>query len=1068
LDPSVAEAANNLASVYRYLGRFDDADGFYNAALAIDEVVLGRDDLTVAVILGNLAELRITTGRFSDAEPLLNRARTIYDKMPDDGEKDDSAVIGNLGVVYQSQAKYEKARDAYQQAISIREKVFGKDHPQVAPWLCHLADLDTTVGKYDEAGLLFRRALAIDTAAFGENHPGVARDLSNLAALDFEMGKNAEAESFYKRAIDVDEVALGKEHPDVASLLSDLGVFYYREGKYDQAATLSRQALDLKEKWLGPDHPDVANSLVNLALVYRVQAQDGQAELMLRRALTIEKKAFGDVSPSTASVLGNLGQLYESQGKYADAEASYREALKIEEATLGVGNEAVAIGATDLASLLRAEGKVEEAGELLNRALKISEKAVGEQHPFTATVLIDLALLYKGAGKLAEAEQFQRWALASLKSNFGEEHPDVVRSMNNLAGICHAQHKDAEAEQLFTRALAIEEKSMGLDSPRVADYMNNLAGFYYSRGKYKQAEPLFESGRKLLEKETEGQFNYMSEKDRLSFLDKVAGNFALYFSFCYAHQKDDPVLAQRMYDYALWYKGLVARSITSLRATLKAGGNAELQSLFQQLASNRAQLANLQSRPEKDQEQWHAAVRQLQQDGNDLESAFVRQVSAVAGAEKLSAATWQDVQRALHPNDGAVEFVRFPFHDGTKWTEESRYVALFLTADRSKSVVALPLGEAETLEAVPIKDYQTRVAPLPTEGAGLAFYRAFWKPLEPYLRGVNRIYVSPDGALNQVSFAVVPTEEDRVLMDKYDIYIVLSTQDVVRTSYPVRTDSAVLIGNPRFDLNSAGESAATQELGPDPAPGLKIARLVPGAVTRGSADGDCPDRPPGGVLCPLKNTEVEVNDIFSQLKKANWDVSKPYTQERALKNVMLSVRHPRLLHVATHGFFLSDEERTAGDSGFELRARLEDPMLRSGLMFAGADRALTQGEPANSGDSAILTAFEASAIDLKGTELVVLSACETGLGEIKNGEGVFGMRRALQEAGAESILMSLWSVKDQETSDLMSLFYENWLSGKTKHQALHEAEAEMRERTRKRWDGEDRPYYWGGFVLIGR
>jgi CHAT domain-containing protein len=219
-------------------------------------------------------------------------------------------------------------------------------------------------------------------------------------------------------------------------------------------------------------------------------------------------------------------------------------------------------------------------------------------------------------------------------------------------------------------------------------------------------------------------------------------------------------------------------------------------------------------------------------------------------------------------------------------------------------------------------------------------------------------------------------------------------------------------------------------------------------------------------LPALPGTEVEVETIERLLAQRGWRVATE-RGDKATEESIKRARHPRVLHIATHGFFQPDEPRRRQAAGPERPSAAEDPMLRSGLFFAGANRALSGAGTEAAPDDGVLTAYEVTGMDLQGTELVVLSACQTGLGEVMRGEGVFGLRRALQEAGAQAVLMSMWAVPDQETQELMVLFYRQWLSGGDKHQALREAQREMRRRVQQRY-GQDAPIYWGGFVLVGR
>jgi CHAT domain-containing protein len=344
----------------------------------------------------------------------------------------------------------------------------------------------------------------------------------------------------------------------------------------------------------------------------------------------------------------------------------------------------------------------------------------------------------------------------------------------------------------------------------------------------------------------------------------------------------------------------------------------------------------------------------------------------------------------------------------------------------------------------------------------------------------KRVYVSPDGVLNEVALGVIPLADGELLMDSYDLRLVSSTKELLQSGRRTAPNSAVLIGNPTFELSATGRRvalASLDKLGKEKIEPKLVADLVSPSTFSGSQQSrglrgqlrsqSCPDLPPGDTLCPLKGTQREVEAIFSELKTRRWEVAAPYTQERALKEVVTEAKHPRVLHLATHGFFPPQQERLPGELRRDQPSAQEDPMLRSGLFFAGAERALRGEAPVDGLEDGVLTAYEASTLDLEGTELVVLSACGTGLGEMQAGEGVFGLRRALQEAGAQSVLMTLWSVPDQETQQLMTLFYGNWLAGKDKPTALREAQQQLRQQVKKRY-GRDLPFYWGAFVLVGR
>jgi CHAT domain-containing protein len=605
-------------------------------------------------------------------------------------------------------------------------------------------------------------------------------------------------------------------------------------------------------------------------------------------------------------------------------------------------------------------------------------------------------------------------------------------------------------------------------------------------GRHDEANSYMERGLSLIRRRFEYNFSYMSEKDRLQFLASVHGVFPAYFSFAVARHDHDPAAAGKMFDLVLWEKGIVGTSVSALRARVAASGDSEAVKLMDDLTAKKSESAQLAtSRPPG----WVELQSKLDAEANELEQQLARHVSGVGEQKNLAGATWQDVQKSLKPGDAAVEIVRYQFHDGKNWTNSYRYAALVVTP-RASSPSLIVLGDAKKLESTPISNYRTNVAltrgvsaePAPGEastpgsGAGdtTAAYDAFWKPLEPALAGVKRVYVSPDGVLNQIPISLFADSSGKMLLEKYELRYVNSTKDLLRPRSASSSKSAVLLGNPKFDLSESEERAILAQLniaGGKPSP---IASLTPAPVAPVSpspaASGQRSAGLRGGALIPLPGTQVEVDAIDKLLKDSGWQVT-PYTGDHALEEVVERLRNPRVVHFATHGFFLTDQDLTQKSQGSSSSSSggvtLQDPMLRSGLFFAGANRVETGGAPIAGIEDGVLTAYQVSQLNLQGTELVVLSACETGLGEQSNSEGVFGLRRGLQEAGADAVMMSMWSVPDRETQELMALFYAKWLSGLDKPEALRQAQLKEREVVRQRYN-KDFPFYWGAFVLISR
>jgi CHAT domain-containing protein/Tfp pilus assembly protein PilF len=944
--------------------------------------------------------------------------------------------------------------------------------------MINLADIYEKQGKDTDAEQLFLKAISIDLKTYGNEHPTVANDLNLLSAVYMDEGKYSVAEPIILRALSIDQKVSSPDSAAIATDCGNLAALYHDEGRYAEAEPLFKRALDNRLKALGPDHPEIASILDSLGSLYFDEGRDADAESFFRRAIDIRVKALGPNHPQVALSLGNLAALYKEQGKWSDAETLYRNAMTIDLRTLGQDNPRVAVVLNNTASLFLEEGRLVDAEKLLRGALAIDQKAYGPNNPAIAPTLNLLAEVFEYEGKHADAETLYKQSLAIAENSLGPNHPDVAGDLIGLASVYEDGGLYAQAEPLFRRALAIYENSFGPDHPNTGEAQMNLAVLYYGWDKPELAGPYFDKRLGNLIDQFRSNAAYMSEKDRLTFLGTVPGAFPLFFSFALKYHGRDPALAGKVYDVLLQEKGFIAASAAALRAKILASGDKDTLALLDKLTAKKTQLAGLVSSTQGDPQDRRKQIAELAQETNQIEQEIVKRSSALAEDKTLSAVTWRDVQKALKPSEAAVEFARFQFHNGKTFTSAFYYIALVVTP-ASKNPDFIVLGDAQKLESAPMGGYRTSVglkrgfsaeaAPGEAATAGsesgntTAAYDAFWKPLEPALANVKRIYVSPDGVLNQIPIGLLADSSGKLLLEKYDLRTVNSTKDLLRPRHVASLKTATLVGNPKFDLTEVEQRSALTALklgGSQPSQSAAPPHPV---LQSGQSSGDHFS----GSLNPLPGTEVEVNAIGKLLKDSAWQVA-PFTGDHALKEVVLRLHGPRIVHFATHGFFLTDQDlaqKSQAPRG--QHATMVDPMLRSGLFFAGANRAQSGAASVAGLDDGVLTAYEASQLNLEGTELVVLSACETGLGQQSNGEGVFGLRRGLQEAGADAVMMSMWSVPDEETQELMALFYAKWLGGLDKPEALRQAQLKEREIVRQRY-GKDLPFYWGAFVLVSR
>lgn len=1049
------ELNTQAVSLYKE-GKYAAAAEVETKAVRVAEATFGPDDLRVAMALANLGSIYREQGRLAEAAPVYERSLTIREKSSGPADHPLAMALNDLAMVYERLGRYAEAEGLYRRALSIEEKV-APESRSTAAVMMNLAGLYKQQNRYGDAEPLYQRALDMLKRRLGPEDPAVAAALNSLAGLNKAQSRYPEAESLYQQSLAIREKALGPDSREVAASLNNLAAVYDDEGNFAAAEPLYLRALHIDEKALSPDDSDLALDLNNLGELRKELGRYAEAEPLYQRALSIQEKSLGSDNAAVGVTLCNLAGVYKREGRYDEAETLYLRALKIDEKALGPEHQSVATVLNNLAGAYQSQGRFRDAEPAFQRALKIDEKALGPDHPTVATDLNNLALLYGAEGKLADAEPLYQRTLRIDEKTLGADHPRVATVLNNLGDLARAQGKYPESEKAFLRALSIDEKALGVNHPDSEKPLSNLAVLYDAQGKYAEAETYYQRALENLFLQFQYSFSYMTEQQRLSFLATTDTEFPAYFSFVYRNHEKDPKLIGSMYDLLLWEKGFVASSIANMRRQIEASGDSQAIAMLAQLSGKRTEIAALLNSKAVDREK----IDQLQSEADGLEKSLVARSSAYAEHQKLQRATWQQVRDALHPGEAAVEFAHFRYFENG-WQDKSLYVALVVKHDTREQPQWIFLGEGKEMESAALTQLQSAVE---TRGLtaeadailpGKQAYERIWQPLVPALKGVNRIYLSPDGVLNQLPLDIVPLPDGKLLMERYDLRLVSSTKDLLRHAKKRGAATALLVGDPEFSLGEADERAALQK--------LELAKhQVNEAVQLPSGGSRVAD---GQTVLPrLPGTGIEVSTIAHLMESHGWK-SRAYTRELALKSVVEEPGGPRVLHLATHGFFQPDREGNAEPMGEPAGA--DDPMLRSGLYFAGADRALAGTPPIEGLDNGILTAMEAGNINLSGTELVVLSACNTGRGNVRNGEGVFGLRRALQEAGAESVLMSLWSVPDKETLELMQRFYAGWLAGKEMHKALKDAQLAMRKKVQSEHGGRDLPYYWGAFVLVGK
>ncbi len=925
----------------------------------------------------------------------------------------------------------------------------GTHGPEPVSWIVETAGIyrlevrslekDAKPGRYEARIVELRAAMDRD------------RDLAEATSLYNESlslrlkGQYDQAIPLAERALALREKTLGAEHPDTANSLDALAMIYRNKGDYAHAEPLYRRALAIREKTLGAGHLDTAFSLYELAALYHNKGDYAHAEPLYRRALAIREKTLGAEHPDTAMLLNNLALVYYDKGDYAQAEPLYRRSLVICEKTLGAGHPYTAFTLNNLALIYHAKSDYTQAEPLYRRALAIQEKALGAEHPGTATALNNLALLYHDKGDYAQAEPLYLRSLAIHEKALGAEHPGTASCLNNLAFLYHNKGAYAQAEPLFRRALAIREKTLGVEHPLTALSLNGLARLHEATSDISQAVALRLRAQAIEERNILVNLATGSERRKLAYLAALAGSYNYSVALHIRSAPYNSTARDLALTAILHRKGRVLDAMNDNIEALRRRANPQDRALFDQLKDERARLARLVfGGPQKAvPTEYQQTIKRLEESVEKLEAEIGDRSSEFRAQSQP--VTLAAVQSAIPADAALVEFFAYrPFNPKFTGRDEQlsqpRYVAYVLRREGEAGWVEL--GETKAIDDAVGSLRNALHNPKSADFKRLArrVDKLVMQPVQPLLGKTRRVFISPDGALNLVPFAALVDEQNRYLVEQYLFTYLTSGRDLLRYRSQLKIAKApVIVADPNFGENSVDSKGASS---------VGILDL-----TR-------------AYFSPLAATAEEAKALKAILPQAT-----VLTKDQATETALKQIASPSVLHIATHGFFLADKPEDAAEierrrkllqqtaDWSSLGGRLENPLLRSGLGLAGAN--LRKSGP-NQEDDGILTAMEVAGLNLWGTKLVVLSACETGVGEVRTGEGVYGLRRALVLAGAETQVMSLWPVSDRGTRDLMISYYKTLQTGVGRSEAMRQVQLRMMKDPRRR-----HPFYWASFIVSG-
>jgi tetratricopeptide (TPR) repeat protein len=1005
-------AADLLVECLRLSGKAASDEAFELATLSAGgtERRFGAESPELAASLRNLALVHLARKEPAQARPLLERALAIQQRLPGPRSVEAALTLRALAGALEVEGRFTDARAFYEQALAIQEELPGPEALELAQTLNNFAVLLRTVGEFDRSLAQRVRCLEIRERALGHDHPQVAWALHNLANLVNEMGDGERARVLYEDALRIRRNVLPPDHPDLAYSYNSLGVLLHEQGEFPQARALLERGLEIRIRALGPEAPLVAASLTNLGRACHQLGDFAEARRLFERALAIKEASLGREHVDTAKTAENLALTLRELGDLAGARALHERVLATLRSQLGPAHHMIAWSLQNLGNVSWEQGDRAAARRLLEQGLAMFVETMGADHAYSVWVMRDLAALELELGNVAEASRLAGEAVTVSSRALGADHPE-------LAAILAMRARALEAEGRPEAALADALRAETLARDQFA---RNARG--------------------------------LSQREALGFARARASGLDVAWSIVSRPRAAPSVAAlAEVADAMVRSRALVLAEATRRRRWAGAFRTPEAARAAEALESAAAKLSHLlYSTPTSvDRAGYVERVHVARDERERAEIALARASDEFRRGLDERRVGLADVRAALPRDSALVSFVAFQTtapEAGNERAEDRAYLALVVRSGAEPRLVRL--GPAAPIEAAVADWKQQAGSASAARGAAAAeayreaagrLRRLVWDPLQPFASDVRRLLVVPDGALGIVSFATLPEDGDgsRFLVeDGPSFHYLVAERDVVqRARAPASPpgEGALIVGGPDYDL------------GRDATP-----------LARSAGAGDC-ERLAALRFAALSGAALEAEEIAGLLTEdPRTTLTGAEASEEAFRRLAPG---RRVLHLATHAFLLEDGACSA--PGVE-----SNPLLLSGLALAGANQRSAGGRDAQGDTDGILSADEIASLDLSTASFVVLSACETAAGRVQIREGVIGLRRAFETAGAASLVMSLWPVSDTATRAWMGRFYVALGRGLAIDDSVRAASLAILDERRSS-GRSTHPFYWGAFLSSG-
>jgi len=1066
-----------LGEVYLTRGAKGDADKagkMYRTVITIREKILGVNNTSTINAVDRLGELYTKLRRFEEAEPLLLRALKARLKTLEEDHYLIERSYSNLADYYEQHSQeYAKAEDFYLKSIDFNEKHRSKDSYNTAISLNNYAGFLISRERYKDAEPVVRRSLELAELEAKKRPISMDVPLAKLARIHTELGRHTEAEKLLKEGVDEALKKHGETSPFTAAAMANLGEFYHRTEKLELAEEFARKVLTIRQKQAENNPIALINALKNLGIILTFRGQYAKAETIYLAVLKEMESRYEAGDPRIAEVLTRLGSLYMRISLYDKAEKQYQRALAIRESFFGKDKGIVAQSLTDLGNIAMRREEYDKAEKLFLQAIDIFERTIAKDCLQLAHPLNSLAVLRAEAKGAVELELYQRIEKIYAKHR-GPDDTDALTSLLNLGLGYKAAKRPGDADPMLRKCVAGLTRRLGASHPNTVLAMHHLATNSYALGKVDEARELMDKVRRHTRSYVTSVLPSLTPELQRQFLHSTDNGVAYFaFSIAMANAKDQDMATAS----AAWLansKGTI-HEVQSISAQLAKVGDSPSATKLRKLHEELTQLS-ISDAGAKDAE---TGKRREALSGEIHKLEFVLRESGSRVVESLTYVELADIRKKLTDKSVLIDITQCAELNvngkkGEKNYHPAHYVAW--VTPKTGAVKVVDLGEADVIDklvAAARKDLNAAEKTIINDGEPIAekktravLLAVAEKALHPILKEIgdaNELIISPDGSLWLMPWSAMPLPNGKYAVESFRIRNVVSGRDLVLANSKVKPSSPIIIADPDYDL--------------DPADAAKEAKLMLGNKTPGGADTRGLLKTLNlGQVQRLQGTAVEAKFVAPSLEKWLNAAPRVLTDKQALKSVVKTAKGPEALIISTHGFFQPDQEVEANDSAGLVTSLkrdvkvagnqpYQDPLTRCGLLFAACNTQKNNTGPVV--DDGLLTGLEVVNCDFRGTKLVVLSACETGLGDVKNGEGVAGLRQAFQLAGAETIIATLWQIPDTASAKLVVAFFDYLAKGTGRSEGLQAAQRDIIA-TRRDLKNAAHPYYWAGFTVTGQ